>query len=146
MKRSNKNPFKAGSMERFHFNNSHWIRLPQDNWPKMSIQKEDLATVQHQPRRTHVNLGTAAPEGTAIKTLRAAILKKKKGFSEIILRQVQIFLWILLNLFPSIILNINHKRLYLQPLWFLSFPSPAARFEIWYGSSSGRSRTHWHLA
>ena len=81
MKRQNKNPFKAGSVERFHFNNSHWIRLPDDAWPKMQIQRDDVIAVQHQPRRTHVNLGSAALNGHVIKTLRVAVLKKNKGFS-----------------------------------------------------------------
>lgn len=80
MKRQNKNPFKAGSVERFHFNNSHWIRLPDDAWPKMCIQRDDVIAVQHQPRRSHVNLGSAAQNGNVIKTLRVAVLKKKKGF------------------------------------------------------------------
>ncbi len=76
MKRINKNPFKAGTLERFHFNNSHWIRLP---WEKVNITRDDVVAVQHQPRRTHVNIGTYAPNGTALKTLRGAVLKKKKG-------------------------------------------------------------------
>ena len=80
LKRSNKNPFKAGSTERFHFNNSHWIRLPGDEWPKMMIERDDVTTVQNQPRRTHVNLGTSAPNGLVLKTLRAAALKKRKGY------------------------------------------------------------------
>ena len=80
MKRQNKNPFKAGSVERFHFNNSHWIRLPEDAWPKVCIQRDDVIAVQHQPRRTHVNLGSAAQNGNVVKTLRVAALKKKKGF------------------------------------------------------------------
>ena len=75
LKHANKNPFKAGSTERFHFNNSHWIRLPGDEWPKLMIERDDVTTVQNQPRRTHVNLGTSAPNGHTLKTIRTANLK-----------------------------------------------------------------------
>ena len=80
LKRSNKNPFRAGSLERFHFQNSYWVRLPGDAYPKVSILKEDMAHVQNQPRRTHINLGAAAPPSTILKIMRAAILKKKRDY------------------------------------------------------------------
>lgn len=85
LKRSNKNPFKAGGMERFHFQNSYWVRLPKEQWDMVTVHRNDVVAVQHQPRRTHVNLGTSARNGAVLKTFRAAVLKKKKGYLAFIL-------------------------------------------------------------
>lgn len=77
LQRSNKNPWKVGTVEKLHFVQSHWVRLNRDEWPKLRPQTSDFAETRNHVHRKHVNIGSFAPQSTASSIFRLASLKKR---------------------------------------------------------------------
>lgn len=79
MQRSNRNPWKASSVEKLHHLLSHWPRLDGTEWPKLQTTHQDFLSTRGDPIRKHVNIGSHAPPSNLSSTFRLACIKKHKG-------------------------------------------------------------------
>ena len=79
LQRTNKNPWKTGTVEKLHHLQSHWIRLDRDQWPKVRLRQHDFAETHNTALRRHCNIGSFAPESTLSTTFRLATLKQRAG-------------------------------------------------------------------
>lgn len=82
LQRSNKNPWKVGTVEKLHHLQSYWVRLDRHEWGKMRCSANDFSETMGAPIRKHVNVGSYAPQSNVSSSFRLACMKSNKGLGQ----------------------------------------------------------------
>lgn len=79
LQRSNKNPWKAGTIDTLHHLQSFWVRLDRDQWPKLQVTPQDFTNTRGTPIRRRQNIGSMGALSNVSKIYRLATMKKHRG-------------------------------------------------------------------
>lgn len=76
--RSNKNPFKAATIDKLHHMQSFWVWLDRGQWPKIQATPQDSTKTRGAPIRRRQNIGSVGALSNFSKMYRLAAMKQQR--------------------------------------------------------------------